>query len=78
MLLVEHLLPSLRQRVVLGAPVVFRRTPFGRDRAVELQTIQSRIERPLLDLEHLVGQKVDGLGDGVAVESSSLERVEDE
>jgi hypothetical protein len=49
-----------------------------RDQPSLLQTVQSRIERALLDAEHLVGELVDARRDAVAVHRLRAERLEDQ
>jgi hypothetical protein len=74
----EQLLPSDGEAVVLRLPVVVRDTPFGADRAVELEPVKGGVERPFLDLQHLIREQVDRLGDSVAVQRAALEGMEDE
>src|ERR1044071_131732 len=51
-----------------SAPVGLGDPPLGRDPAPALESLERRIERPLVDLEHVVGQELDALRDGPAVE----------
>ena len=40
--------------------------------------MKRRIERPLFDLQHILGGAFDGLGDGVAVPRFEAQRLENE
>ena len=74
----QQLSPVTRDLVVLRAAVVVRDAPVRPYRAVELQAVERRIERALLDLQDLVRQQVNGLGDRVAVQPRRAERMEDQ
>src|SRR5919197_91839 len=78
-LLVNELLaPFARQRVEARAPVVLRRAPVGVDEAALLEPLQSRIERPVIDDEHVVGLALDGACDSLTVRGPEDERAKDE
>ena len=64
--------------VELGAAVVLGGALFGGDPAALDQPVQRRIERPLLDLQHVVRIALDGLGDGVAVRRPEQQRAQDQ
>jgi len=64
--------------VVLCFSVVLGESPGGGDGAVEFEAVERGVEGSFFDLEDFVGEEVDGLGDGVAVEGSTLESVKDE
>jgi hypothetical protein len=50
----------------------------GGDSAVELQPVERRIQGAFFHLERLVREQVDGLGDGIAVQGSALQGVQDQ
>src|SRR5262245_12856915 len=53
--------------VVLRSTIVLRRALFNGDPTSFDETMERRIERSLLDLQHVLGAAFDGLGDRVAV-----------
>ena len=53
--------------VVPRSPVVLGRTPFGLHPAVQQQSLQGRVEGALANLEHLLGDVLEVLGDAVPV-----------
>ena len=55
-------LAEARERVELGAPVVLRLLPLGRDPAFLLQLVQGRVERAFADLQHVSRDRVAGAG----------------
>ena len=55
------------QPVIARPAVVFRRAPERGDPAAVFQTVQSGIERAVLDLQDVFGAVFDGVGDGVPV-----------
>ena len=67
-----------RQAVVLGAPAELRHRPFGFDPAPMLEAMQGRVERALVDLEHVFGDLLDALGDRPPVLRILLERAQDQ
>jgi hypothetical protein len=63
--------PSLRgQPVELGAAIVFRNAFFEPNPSPFDKPMQRRVQGSLFDLQHLVGVKLDRLGDGVTVHRS--------
>src|SRR4029078_2934845 len=67
-MLVPKLLASYgSQFVEFRAPVLFGSLPVGGDPALQLQALQSRIERSEFDFERFVRPGVQGFGDSVAV-----------
>src|SRR6185503_14960913 len=82
----EVFLSGTRQRVVLRAPVGLGGVPLGLDVALCLELVQGRIERALLDEQHVAGKLTDALGDRPAVlrlegddlEDQQIERALDE
>src|SRR5688500_7706768 len=67
-----------RQPVVARAAVVLRRPPEGGDPAAILEAMERRVERSVLDLQHVFGSLRDGVSDGVAVRRPDRQRLEDE
>jgi hypothetical protein len=65
-----------RDRVELGAPVVLRDAPFGAHPPPALQTVQRRVERSLLEQQHLLGGFLHPLRHGVAVTGSPRQRLQ--
>src|SRR4029453_11031704 len=66
------------QLVELGFSVVLRRSPFGLDQALLLHAVQSRIERSLFDLQHLVRQLVDTQRDAISMVRAGAEALENQ
>ena len=66
------------EEVELGAAIVLRNAFFGRDPAAFDEAMEGRIERALLDLEHVLGLALDSFGDGMAVGGAGRERAQDE
>jgi len=64
--------------IVFGAAVVFGFAPCGFDPGLLFETVKSGIERALIDLEDVVGDLADALGDGPAVERLEGDGFEDE
>ena len=74
-----ELLPSRRrQPVVLGPPAELGHLPLGFDPALMLEPVQGRVERALVDLEHVLGNVLDALGDRPAMERVLLQRAKDQ
>src|SRR2546429_7713163 len=66
------------ERVIAGAPVVLGDAPFALDPGGEQQPLQRRIERALADLQHVLRQDFQPLGDAVARRRAGDERPQDE
>src|SRR3977135_1548907 len=60
--------PGTRERVELGLAVIFRSPPFRRNPAALLEPQQSGIERALIQLEQILADLLEALGDAVAVQ----------
>src|SRR5215204_6229280 len=71
-------LPGFRQLVVLGAAVVLRRFPFGREPARFLEPVQRRKERSGLDGKRSAGHLLDAARHPEPVQLAGRERLEDE
>src|SRR5262245_37341289 len=56
------------QAIETGPTIVVGHPPRGRDPTVTFQTLQGRIQRALLQLEDIVRQLLDPLGDGPSVQ----------
>src|SRR5687767_4119940 len=77
--LLAQLPPARRgDRVVARLAPGRRLGPLRRDPPFLLETLEGGIERPLLDREHFVGQPLDVLRDGVAMQRLHGERLEDQ
>jgi hypothetical protein len=70
--------PLGREAIVAGAAIVFGRPPERSDPAAILEPVEGGIERPVLDLQHVLGAMFDGLRDGVPVCRPECERFEDQ
>src|SRR5438270_2497491 len=71
-------LPGFRQLVELCLPVVFRRSPLRVDPAAILEAVERRIERALIDLQHVARDLLDPLRDAPAVHRLERERLENQ
>ena len=67
-----------RQRVELRAPAKVRLLPVGDDPALVLEAVERRVERSLLDRQHLVGELLDALGDRPTMKRVARDGLEDE
>ena len=67
-----------REPVVLGPAAELRHLPLGFDPALMLEPMQGRVERALVDLEHVFGDLLDALGDRPAVQGVLLQRAQDQ
>ena len=67
-----------REPVVLGLAVVLRRVPFRVDPALLLQPVKRRVERALIDAQHVARDLLDALRDAPAVHRLERERLQDE
>src|SRR5947199_3581465 len=63
----ELLPPGLRQRVVPRTAVVLRETPLGADVALLFELEQGRVQRAVIEREHLAARLLDAARDAVAV-----------
>src|SRR5215471_14146658 len=77
-LLAQALAAGGSEAVKLGAAVVFRGSPFGREQPLEFEAVESGIECALLDLERAAGDLADAQEDAVAVESAEGDGFEDQ
>ena len=59
--------PLVVSRVVLGAAVVLREVPVGVDEPAVLHAVERRIERAVVDLQHVVGRGPNPLRDAEPV-----------
>src|SRR5688572_9666979 len=72
-----ELLPPLRgQSIELGAPVVLRGALVERNPATLDQAVKRRIQRSLLDQEHVIRAPLDRLRDRMAVRGSPPQRAQ--
>ena len=73
----SHLLASgRRERVVTGAPVVFRRAPLGLHPSFGQQALQSRVERAFSDVQDIARKAPEPLRDRVPVQGASDKRLQ--
>ena len=70
--------PVVRERVVLGAPVVLGDAPLAADQTVALEAAQGREERPGVDLEHALADLLEADADAVAVHRLQRQRLQDQ
>ena len=73
----HQLLAAFGNRIIFGFAIIFGQTPLRGNSAVQLQTIKGRVERPFFYFENFIGQQMNGLGDGVPMHRTTLERVQD-
>ena len=57
---------------VLGSAVVVGNAPLGPNGAIELEAMEGRIERSLLDLQYFIGEQMDCLRDGIPMQHATL------
>src|SRR5450432_486853 len=76
--LAELLPPGRGDRVVARAPAGRGLAPLRSDPPLFLESLERRVERPLLDGEHIVGELLDVLGDRVAMLRLQRERLQNE
>jgi hypothetical protein len=72
------LFPSCSEAIKARFPVVLRSAPFGSYRAAKFQAVESRVERAVFDLKHIVGPALDRVGDGVTMGGSGEESLKNE
>src|SRR5687768_18453637 len=70
--------PRGGEAVILGAAAQLRDLPLGLDPALMLETMESRVKRALIDLQDVLGNLLDALGDGPAVQNILLQRAQDQ
>ena len=74
-----ELLPALaRQGIELRAPAKVGFFPVGGDPSLVLEAMESRVERTLLNREHLAGQFLNAFRDRPAVQRIARDGLEDE
>jgi hypothetical protein len=61
------------QFIEAGAAIVGRNAPFPLDPTVQLQSLQRRIERAFFNAQNVVGQLLNKLSDGIAVQMAACE-----
>jgi hypothetical protein len=66
------------ERVILRAPVVFRRAPLRRKQSAQLEAVQSGIERAFLHAQDVLRSIVNKLRDRVAVQRATAQRPKDQ
>src|SRR5687768_16039569 len=74
----ELLSAGLRERVETGLAVVVGGSPVGDDPAALLQTLEGRIERPVIDEQHVVGLLFDGTRNTLPVLYAEHERAQNQ
>src|SRR6476661_2584458 len=77
-LLGELLAPRSSQPVVAGLAVVFGSAPERSDPATILETMQSRVQRAMFDLQDGIGAVFDHVRDGVSVGRAEHERLQNQ
>ena len=76
--LFELLAAKTRERIELGAAIVFAGLPLGGDPALLFEFVKGGIERAVADLENVAGDLLEALADGPAVERFEGEDFEEE
>src|SRR4051812_9300165 len=66
------------ERVIAGAPIVLRRSPFGSHPTVQEESLERWVERAFADLEDVVGGLLELQGDAIAVHGAFGEGFEDQ
>src|SRR6185436_7862993 len=66
------------QLVILGLAIVVRAVPFGDDPTLLFESIQSRVERTLVDVEHSIRHLLDALRNTPAVHRFQRQRLQDQ
>src|SRR5438270_28078 len=64
---IELLAAHAGEFVILGTAIVVRGAPFRPDPAAALETMQRRVQRPLLDAQNFTGDLLYSLGNSPAV-----------
>ena len=67
-----------REPVILGPAAELRHLPLGFEPALKLEPVQGRVERALVDLQHVFGNRLDALRDCPAVQGVLLQRAQDQ
>ena len=67
-----------RERVVLRAAILFGDAPLGLDPALMLETMQGRIQRTLVNLQHIARHLANAPRDGPAVLGLQLQRLQNQ
>src|SRR5262245_36555506 len=66
------------EAVIPGAAAELRDPPLGLDPALVLEAMEGRIQRALIDLQDVLGNLLDALGDGPAVQGILLQRAQNQ
>ena len=66
------------ERVVSRPPIVLGDSPTGLDPSPALESVQSRVQRALLDLKNIARDLLNAFGDGPAMLGLKRKRLEDE
>src|SRR4029078_12865508 len=74
----ELLSPATSDRVVTRVPSRGRLSPFGGDPSLAQQAVERRVERPLLDAENVIRERLDVTRHRVPVGASQSEGTQDE
>ena len=67
-----------REPVILGPAAELGHLPLSFEPALMLEPVQGRVERALVDLQHVFGNLLDALRDRPAVQGVLLQRAQDE
>src|SRR4030095_3657406 len=70
--------PARRDGIELRLAIVVALPPLGLDEPIALETVERGIERPLWDLERVLGDLRDAEKDAVAVERAERHRLQDQ
>src|SRR5262249_2662339 len=70
--------PGRGQLVILGPPVVLRRSPLRSDPSTRFEPVESRVERPVVDAQDVFGDNLDALRDLVTVSRLDLEHLQND
>ena len=74
----QLLFAGCRQSVVLRALLVLRQLPFRADPPLTLEAVEGRVERSMIDREHVIRARPDGEPDPVAMLWSLRERAQNQ
>src|SRR5947209_15920724 len=78
MLLLELFSADGRQPVLFSFAVVLGYCPFGGDPALQFDALERRIERTKFDVQRIAAARPNRFGDGIAVQRTEPERLQDQ
>src|SRR5690242_16053160 len=70
--------PGAGERIELGAAIVLRASPLGRDQAIVLELVERRIQRSVAHLQRVGGDVTEAMADRPSVHRLQREHLEHE